>query len=235
MKSIRKLSLLIISALLICFLFCRNSSAEIYKYKDKNGTTCYSDNINSVPEKYRGKTVIVKELPESIVRKSPTGLQKIFASISDFTNFRKFKTYIPMLIAVSIFIVSIIIMSAFWRKNKRKISLILKKNRPVQAGAHTGQICLGFDNCTYPDSIQKIKRYEHDNSGRTSFFEHKFCKHRLRTNETTPYHRNMTIEKFEKFMADNSLCYHPAEFIESIAWRCHKCNSIVSSERERHC
>lgn len=65
----RKFALLF--AVLYCFpglSFVPDSYAAIYKYVDKQGIVCFADDLQSVPEKYRSKAVIVegeaKEDPE---------------------------------------------------------------------------------------------------------------------------------------------------------------------------
>ncbi len=67
----RKYALLF--AVLYCFLgptFVGNCHAAIYKYVDKDGIVCFADDLQSVPEKYRSKAVIVegeaKEDPEKL-------------------------------------------------------------------------------------------------------------------------------------------------------------------------
>jgi hypothetical protein len=42
----------------------RPSSAEVYKYVDKNGVVSYTDSLQAVPEKHRSKATIVKGLRE---------------------------------------------------------------------------------------------------------------------------------------------------------------------------
>lgn len=53
--------ILIIASLLILLsvILAQNSIAEIYKYVDKNGTACFTDDLRSVPEEYKKKTIII--------------------------------------------------------------------------------------------------------------------------------------------------------------------------------
>lgn len=58
-------------------LAARDGFAVIYKYVDKNGVVCYADDLQSVPETYRTKAVIVSgELKEDEKRKAgrPAGM-----------------------------------------------------------------------------------------------------------------------------------------------------------------
>jgi hypothetical protein len=40
-------------------MLIQDASSEIYKYKDKNGIECFTDSLQSVPEQYREKAVII--------------------------------------------------------------------------------------------------------------------------------------------------------------------------------
>lgn len=53
----------IIFVLFFCLgsvVFVRNSDAAYYKYIDKDGVVCFSDNLQIIPEQYRAKAVIVE-------------------------------------------------------------------------------------------------------------------------------------------------------------------------------
>ncbi|MDP2168630.1 MAG: DUF4124 domain-containing protein [Thermodesulfovibrionales bacterium] len=47
-----------------CFIFASWSAADIYRYTDKSGTECYTDDLDSIPLKYRKKAVLISRQPE---------------------------------------------------------------------------------------------------------------------------------------------------------------------------
>lgn len=55
----RKMPCLFVLFFVFCTFTARDSFAVIYKYVDRNGVICYSDDLQSVPETYRPKAVIV--------------------------------------------------------------------------------------------------------------------------------------------------------------------------------
>ncbi len=209
-----------------------NALPAIYKYVDSDGTVYYTDNPHSIPEERRSTAVVMKDLPESIVKKTPAGLGKVLLQIKSFVMS---KNSVIILIAVSALLFSVKILSYLWKLNKKKMRLILKKNRPVESKTHSGQLCIGFEHCLYPHSIQKIQRIDNDHLGKTSYFEQKFCRYRQRVSGIGDSANRFSVEAYEKYLSENSFCYHPTEITQTVAWKCYKCNSVVSSERERHC
>lgn len=55
----RKIPIIASLLILLSVILARNSFAEIYKYVDKNGTECLTDDLRSVPEKYKKKAIII--------------------------------------------------------------------------------------------------------------------------------------------------------------------------------
>ncbi len=60
-----------------CFLvivpilfFTRGSSADIYKYVDRDGRVVLTDDLRKVPEEYRGQAVVIREQQEGAKGKS---------------------------------------------------------------------------------------------------------------------------------------------------------------------
>lgn len=45
----------------LIFVFVHRSSADMYKYVDRNGTVCLTNDIKKVPEEYRGQVVVIPE------------------------------------------------------------------------------------------------------------------------------------------------------------------------------
>jgi predicted nucleic acid-binding Zn-ribbon protein len=63
------LALLLISALAPIQL--ANAQSTIYKYVDKNGNLHFTDNIESIPQQYRGQIRALKEAPPSETKVDP--------------------------------------------------------------------------------------------------------------------------------------------------------------------
>lgn len=45
-------------------IFVQRSSADIYRYVDKNGAVVLTDDLNKVPQEYRGEVVVIREKQE---------------------------------------------------------------------------------------------------------------------------------------------------------------------------
>lgn len=235
-------------------ILIQDSLAAIYKYVDENGNVCFTDSLQAVPEKYREKAIIADIPPESVVKKSPENLpaekkesvsttkdkeellnkEKIAGIVKGFTDSRPFKLIAVITISLLLFVILVKISIFIWQKKKRKIKLIFKKNKLVKSEKHSGRLCKGFDNCIYPDSIQQYNMQSYRFVGESSV-KYKFCSYRQGTNASLLTPNTVTTEEYEKFMSKHSFCYHPSEFIPADEWRCYKCNSIVLSEKERHC
>ncbi len=50
----------------VCIFLARMSFATIYKYTDKKGTVCYTNDETMIPEEYRDKIVVIREKEEGI-------------------------------------------------------------------------------------------------------------------------------------------------------------------------
>ena len=248
----KKFIVIVISAFLLLLTFSHESDATLYKYTDKNGNIGYTDNLQSVPEDSREKAVIVKALPESIVKKSdePAGersntdflsaikeqltRERIASISSELSSMINLRLAGGIAMAILLLIIFIFAFTFIWRRNKKRISLVLRKNKITEGKKHTGQFCMGFEACPYPESIQKIDRYERNHIGGISNFEHRFCNYR-KSDSSVAISSSLSMEDYDKLITENSLCYHPSEFKPAEVWKCYKCNSVVSSDRERHC
>ncbi|MGA2463992.1 MAG: hypothetical protein ABSH06_06515 [Thermodesulfobacteriota bacterium] len=56
----------IMFSIITCIFLAQISFATIYKYTDKKGTVCITDNETTIPEEYRDKVVVIKEKEEDI-------------------------------------------------------------------------------------------------------------------------------------------------------------------------
>lgn len=112
---------------LCCFLVfvsAQQSYAAIYKYVDKNGVICFANDLQSIPEQFRGSAQVVSDNPEpenpqSIHNQSPeqpTGIHGNFPSVANdtavdarsensFFNNRLFLTAIIVVTAAFAFII----------------------------------------------------------------------------------------------------------------------------------
>jgi len=57
---------LVIFVVTACIFLARMSFATIYKYTDKKGTVCITDNETTIPEEYRDKVVVIEEREKEI-------------------------------------------------------------------------------------------------------------------------------------------------------------------------
>jgi len=82
-----------------------DSSAHICRYIDKDGTECFTDSLQSIPEEYRKKAVVVKEIPEKEDNKPKEGTEEKKGSIRSVFGNKLFKT----IAAITGFIIAFII------------------------------------------------------------------------------------------------------------------------------
>lgn len=65
-------------SIILLLLLCSGiSSADTYKYIDDNGTTSFTDDIKSIPERYREKAVLLKNDDEKVTILTPPLADKI--------------------------------------------------------------------------------------------------------------------------------------------------------------
>lgn len=123
--------------------FARESSADIYKYVEKNGTVVLTDDLNKVPEEYRKEVVVIREpqkdgrgkSPEKTVRagrdsgrnreKAEEGFQweKIKGTFKGFT---KGKLLVPALAVVIYLVLFVLVGSICSFFEQRKLGLVLR-------------------------------------------------------------------------------------------------------------
>ena len=238
---------------LMPLILLQNASADIYKYKDKNGVETYTDTPNFVPDSQQVELIEKEKLPESTEQKTPEDVslekkagnliagaidtlkdtQKIKETVSSFTDSKWFKPAVIIIIFLSTAAVLLIAGSFIWRRQKGKIRLFFKKNKLAEGKKHSGQPCRGFDGCRYDGSIQKHTIHNRFLGEQAS--EYRFCGYQKAINPALSIPNNISMQEHEGILTKNSLCFHPSELIPTEVWRCHKCNEIVSAERDRHC
>ncbi len=81
----KKMFLISVVVIFVLALFlARDSFAAIYKYTDKNGVVCFADDLQSVPERYRAKTIIfsgeLKEGPKLSAGREETHGERLSAA-----------------------------------------------------------------------------------------------------------------------------------------------------------
>jgi hypothetical protein len=103
-------------------LFARSSSADIYKYVDKNGTVVLTNDLRKVPEQYRGQVVITREKDEGKGKSSEKSLKgekdtregkgkesdgfqwgKLKESLKGFTRGRMFMPLLVIILYLALF------------------------------------------------------------------------------------------------------------------------------------
>lgn len=73
-----KAFLCIVAIFTFCMLSAQNGSAAMYKYVDKNGTLCFANDLQSVPEQCRAAAVVVSD--ETQEERKPSSDQPVAAS-----------------------------------------------------------------------------------------------------------------------------------------------------------
>ncbi len=64
-------------AIIPFLFFARSSSADIYKYVDRNGAVVLADDLRKVPQEYRGQVVVIREQQEGGKGKSSEKAAKV--------------------------------------------------------------------------------------------------------------------------------------------------------------
>jgi len=115
----------IMFSIITCIFLAQISFATIYKYTDKKGTVCITDNETTIPEEYRDKVVVIneKEIPSSeAIDKSQPVRQKtqveVFEARSLYSRWQEMPLLKRIVISAFIFIGFLII----WRVLSRFLS-----------------------------------------------------------------------------------------------------------------